>query len=165
MGRVRIYLYEPNNGILVYSWAVPIRVLWGRLLHMIIMKVNVAQSCQTLCDPVDYTVHGILQARILEWVAIPFSRGFSQPRDRTQVSCTASRLSAEPPGKPKMLEWVAYPFISGSFWPGSPALQADSSPAELPWKPNITIREMQMKWNEVSLHTVQNGHHQKFHTQ
>ena len=42
-----------------------------------------------LCDPMDYTVHGILQARILEWVAIPFSRGPSQPRDRTQVSCIA----------------------------------------------------------------------------
>ena len=37
----------------------------------------------------DYTVHGILQARILEWVAFPFSRGSSQPRDRTQVSCIA----------------------------------------------------------------------------
>ena len=56
---------------------------------MIIMKVNVAQSCQTLCDPVDYTVHGILQARILEWVAFPFCRGSSQVRDRTQVSRTA----------------------------------------------------------------------------
>ena len=43
----------------------------------------------TLCDPRDYTVHGILQARILEWVAFPFSRGSSQPRDRTQVSCIA----------------------------------------------------------------------------
>ena len=40
----------------------------------------------TLCDPMDYTVHGILQARILEWVAIPFSRGLSQPRDQTQFS-------------------------------------------------------------------------------
>ena len=40
----------------------------------------------TLCDPMDNTVHGILQARILEWVAFPFSRGPSQPRDRTQVS-------------------------------------------------------------------------------
>ena len=40
----------------------------------------------TLCDPMDYTVHWILQARILEWIATPFSRGFSQPRDRTQVS-------------------------------------------------------------------------------
>ena len=50
------------------------------------MKVKVAQSHLTLCDPLDYTVHGILQARILEWVAFPFSRGSSQPRDRTQVS-------------------------------------------------------------------------------
>ena len=48
--------------------------------------VKVTQSCPTLCDPMDYTVLGILQARILEWVAFPFSRGFSQPRDRTQVS-------------------------------------------------------------------------------
>ena len=51
--------------------------------------MKVAQSCLTLCDPIDYTAHGILQARILEWVAFLFSRGSSQPRDRTQVSCTA----------------------------------------------------------------------------
>ena len=50
------------------------------------LKVKVAQSCLTLCNPVDHTVHGILQARILEWVAFPFSRGSSQPRDWTQVS-------------------------------------------------------------------------------
>ena len=49
-------------------------------------EVKVAQSCLTLCDPMDYTVHGILQARILEWVAFPFSRGSSQPRDQTHVS-------------------------------------------------------------------------------
>ena len=55
-------------------------------------KVNVAQSCLTLCDPMDYTVHGILQARILEWVASPFSRGSSQPGNWTQVSHTAGRL-------------------------------------------------------------------------
>ena len=53
------------------------------------VKVKVAESCPTLCNPTDDTVHGILQARILEWVAFPFSRGSSQPRDRTQVSCTA----------------------------------------------------------------------------
>ena len=55
-------------------------------------KVKVAQSCQTLCNTMDRTgipVHGILQARILEWVAFPFSKGSSQPRDRTQVSCIA----------------------------------------------------------------------------
>ena len=45
-----------------------------------------------LCNPVDYTVHGILQASILEWVAFPFSRGSSQPRNRTQVSCIAGRF-------------------------------------------------------------------------
>ena len=45
-----------------------------------------------LCDPMDYTVHGILQARVLEWVAFPVSRGSSKPRDRTQVSCNAGRF-------------------------------------------------------------------------
>ena len=44
-------------------------------------KVKVAQSCPTLCNPMDYTVHGIVQARILEWVAFLFSGGSSQPRD------------------------------------------------------------------------------------
>ena len=49
-------------------------------------------SCLTLCNPMDYTVHGIFQARILAWGAFPFSRGSSQPRDRTQVSCIAGRF-------------------------------------------------------------------------
>ena len=51
--------------------------------------VKVAQSYLTLCNLMDYTVHGILPARILEWVAFPFSRGSSQTRDWTQVSCIA----------------------------------------------------------------------------
>ena len=55
-------------------------------------EVKVAQSCQTLCDPMGYTVLGIVQARILEWVTFPFSRGSSQPRDQTQVSHTAGRF-------------------------------------------------------------------------
>ena len=42
---------------------------------------EVSQSCPTLCDPTDYTVHGILQAKMLEWVAFPFSRGSSKPRE------------------------------------------------------------------------------------
>ena len=53
------------------------------------VKVKVTQLCLTLWDLMDYTVHGILQAKILEWVAFPFSRGSSQPRDQTQVSHTA----------------------------------------------------------------------------
>ena len=52
-------------------------------------EVKVAQLCPTLCNPMDCRVHGIFRARILEWVAFSFSRGSSQPRDRTQVSCIA----------------------------------------------------------------------------
>ena len=51
--------------------------------------VKVTQWRPTLCHPIDYTIYGILQARILEWVAFPFSRGSSQPRDQTQVSLIA----------------------------------------------------------------------------
>ena len=61
------------------------------------VKVLVTQSCSTLCDPMDCSppgasVHGILQARILQWVPIPFSRGSSRPRARTQVSHIAGRF-------------------------------------------------------------------------
>ena len=61
------------------------------------VKVLVAQLCLTLCDPMDYSppgssVHGILQARILEWVAIPFSKESSQPQDQTWVSRIAGRF-------------------------------------------------------------------------
>ena len=55
-------------------------------------QVKFVQSRLTLCDPMDYTIHGILQARILDWVAFSFSRGPSQQRDWTQVSCTAGRF-------------------------------------------------------------------------
>ena len=50
------------------------------------VKEKVVQSCPTLCSPMDDTAHGILQARILEWVAFPFSKGSFQPKDLTQVS-------------------------------------------------------------------------------
>ena len=57
---------------------------------------EVTQSCPTLCDPMDCSlsgssIHGIFQARVLEWIAISFSRGSSRPRNRTRVSCTAGR--------------------------------------------------------------------------
>ena len=56
------------------------------------VKVKVAQLCLTLCDPLDYRVHRILQARLLEWVAFSFSKGSSQPRDQTQFFCIAGRF-------------------------------------------------------------------------
>ena len=85
--------------------------------------VKLLQLCPTLCDPVDYStpgssVHGILQARILEWVAMPSSRRSSQPRDQTCSSwdsCIASRFfTTEPPGKPKHLRDSV---SSDSLWP------------------------------------------------
>ena len=64
------------------------------------MYVIAAQSCPTLCEPMDYTVPGLLYARILEWVAFPLSRGSSLPRDQTQVFHIADSLPAEPQEKP-----------------------------------------------------------------
>ena len=64
--------------------------------------MKLAQSCLTFCDLMDYTVHGILQVRILEWVSIPFSRGSSQPRIIPRSpALQANSLPSEPPGKPK----------------------------------------------------------------
>ena len=62
------------------------------------------------CSPPGSSAHGISQARILEWVAIFFSRGSSQPRDRTRVSCIAGRFfTAKPPGKPpqRLVMWIS----------------------------------------------------------
>ena len=83
-------------------------------------EVKVAQSCPTLCDSMHCSlpgssVHRILQARIMEWVAVPFSRGSAQSRGWTPVSCiTGGFLPSEPPGKPKntgvsslsILQWI-----------------------------------------------------------
>ena len=68
------------------------KIGWRRKRQPTPVKVKVAQSCLTLCDPMDYIVHGILQARILEWVAIPFFMGSSQSRSQTQVSRVAGRF-------------------------------------------------------------------------
>ena len=67
--------------------------------------MSVAQSCLTLCDSTDYSPkdssnHGLLQERILEWVATAFSRGSSRPRAQTWVSRTADFLPSELPEKP-----------------------------------------------------------------
>ena len=74
----------------------------SKLIHSLKVKVKVTQSCLILCDSMDCIVHGIFQARILEWVAFPFSRGSSQPRDQTQVSRITGRFfTSWASGKPK----------------------------------------------------------------
>ena len=102
------------------------------------------------CSPPGSSVHGIFQARILEWVVIPFSRGSSWLKDWTQVSCIAGQFftiwailyQLSHKGSWSKLEWVAYPFSSGSSWPMNrtrvSALQADSLPAEPQGKPKNT---------------------------
>ena len=92
----RSWYYEPNSYISAYlekhrnpSW-------WHLPMTSIVKWSEVTQSCPTLCDPVDCSlpgssVHGILQTRILEWIAISFSRGSSRPRDWTWVSHIAGR--------------------------------------------------------------------------
>ena len=71
------------------------KVKWKSLSHV------------TLCNPMNYMVHGILQARTLDWVAFPFSRGSSQPRNRTQVSCIAGRF---------FTSWATRKALIDYFW-------------------------------------------------
>ena len=86
--------------------------------------MKVAQWYPTLCDPMDCSlsgssVHGILQARILEWVAIPFSKGSSWPKDQTQVSCIAGRLfTIWTTRKALVFRLKTYKFLTTIFsWP------------------------------------------------
>ena len=87
-------------------------ILWGLKWS----EVKVSQLCPTLCDRVDCTVHGILQARLLEWVVFPFSRGSSQLRNRTQISRIAGGFfTPEPPGKPKNTGMGSLSLLQGIF--------------------------------------------------
>ena len=114
-------------------------------MHYLCMKVKVTQSLPTLCDPTDYTVHRILQATVLEWVAFPFSRGSSQPRDQTQVSHIAGRFFTSLATREAQEYWSGQPILSLGDLPnlgielGSPALQADSLPSKLSGKPYLCI--------------------------
>ena len=108
------------------------------------VKVKVAQSCLTLCDPMDYIVHELLQARILEWIAFPFSRGSSQPRDRTQVSLFAGRFFTSWVPREAQEYWNEQPITfpvdlpNPGITPRFPALQVGSLPTELWRKPNLS---------------------------
>ena len=91
----------------------------------------------------DCIVHGILQARILEWVVIPFSRGSFQPMDQTQVSLIAGGFFTSWATREAQEQWSGQPIPSPADLPDpgvkleSPALQADTLPAELPGKPML----------------------------
>ena len=89
LGRGKVVKIHPTN----------VQISWKQWLWEAVKKAKmlVTQSCLTLCNPMDcnppgFSVHGILQARILEWVAIPFTRGSSQSRDWTWVSWIGRRI-------------------------------------------------------------------------
>ena len=119
--------------------------------------MKITRLCLTVCNPTDYTVYGILQARILEWVAIPFSRGSSQPRDQTQVSCIAGWF---------LTSWATYiSLILHVCW-GS----ASSSPPHCTWAPSRTwhwvghyLQYHCLQWFSKS-DEVKTSHFWKWHT-
>ena len=100
-----------------WSFFIGLYSLKSEIIYTLKVKVKVTGSCLTLCNPLVYRVHEIIQARILEWVAFPFSRGSSQHRDWTQVSLTADSLQLSHKGSPRIPQWVAYAFSSRSSWP------------------------------------------------
>ena len=108
-----IYLFIKILILRLHHWyRLPKESILSYIIVVLCKHARSLQLCLTLCDTVDYSppgssVHRISQARILEWVAISFSRGSSQPRDRTSTSCSsciAGRFfTTEPPGK--LLSW------------------------------------------------------------
>ena len=102
-----------------------------------------ARSCLTLCDPKGYTVHEILQARILEWVAFPLSRDLPNPGIQSRSpALLADSLLAEPPGKPNNTGEGSLSLLQGGSsrprnWTRVPSLQVGSLPTELSKKPQF----------------------------
>ena len=106
-----VYCWTLAEGFWALPWACEMK--WS--------EVKVIQSCPTLCDRIDSTVHGILQARILEWVAFPFSRGSSQPRDWAQVSGIAGEFFTSWAMREALSMWsecdckIVWPFCGFAF--------------------------------------------------
>ena len=142
------YRYHPSDILKFYDMYLgTIFLIHCAVYWKVKVKMLVAQSCLTLCklmhcSPPGSSVHGILQARILERVAMPSSRDLPNPgiEPRSPALQVDSftvwffhRLSHQ--GSPRILEWIAYPFSRGSSWPKNwtrfSALQVDSLPAEL----------------------------------
>ena len=109
------------------------------------VKVTFAHACLTLCNPVDYTVHGILQARTLMWVAFPISRGSSQPRDRTLASHIAggyftswATRKAHIQSGCKKLVCITFPFYSLQNFKGCICVSPYTSNVEA-LHPNVVV--------------------------
>ena len=103
---------QPLKNFCFLKWGGPFWRKWSEI-HSVVSDSLQPRGCRLP----DFSVRGILQARILEWVAIPFSRGSSQPRDWIQVShCRRILYCLSYQRSPRILEWVGCPFSSGSSW-------------------------------------------------
>ena len=131
-------------------------------------EVKVTQSCLTLCDPMDSTVHGILQAKTLEWVT--FYRGPSQPRDGTQVSHIAGRFFPSWASREAQEYGSGQPIRSPADLPdpgielGSPALKVDSLPTQLSEKPLMCIHMHMHMYSHMCVYICMYVHKCSVHT-
>ena len=129
---------------MVETWASLFFYYYFWLHHIawrILVLLKVVQLCPTLCNLMGYAVHGILQARILEWVAVCFSRDLSNPGiEPRSPALQADSLPAEPPGKPKNTGVGSLCLLQLIFPTPelvSPALQVDSLPARIEPEPSV----------------------------
>ena len=106
----KIFLTQGSNPGLLHRRLIPYHLSYREVPKV---KVKLAKTCWTLCNPMNYTAHGILRARILKWVAFPSSRGSSQGWNSGLLHCRWILYQLSHKGSPGILEWVAYPFSSG----------------------------------------------------
>ena len=112
-------LGNDKSSLLSWKFSVSAIGTCGSLLHLTSSECG-KWECKSLshvriCDPTDYTVHGILQARILEWVAISFSRDLPDPEIKLAVSCIAGRFfTTEPPGTPSSPGFWEFDSLGGT---------------------------------------------------
>ena len=143
---MKILIQEDTYTSMLIAASFKIVMIWKQPKHLsrdewikkmwcvyIQVKVKVSQLCPTLCNPMDcslsgFSVHGILQARILEWVDFPFSRGSSQPRDQTQVSLIDS-LPSKPPGQPNNIGVGSLSLLQQIF----PTQESNRGPQHCRW--------------------------------
>ena len=108
-------------------------------------EMKVAQLCPNLCDHMEHTVHRILQARILEWVAIPFSRGSSRHRDQTWVSCIAGGFFTIWDTREALKLWVGLNKVTCN--PHLPPVNTATSPnKQLNLEEVISFLKIEEKW-------------------
>ena len=112
-------IYCEIDTLIIFIWLSGNRGWHGWQMALLLCQVKVTQSCPTLCNPMDCIAHGILQARILEWVAFPFSRGVfpAQGSNPGLPHCRQILYQLSHKRSSRILEWVAYTISSRSSWP------------------------------------------------